>query len=167
MHNLWTTLDTTSARKPVGFTSLKAYLRRSNYTLEHAIISSRASFDSTKLQYVTEKCKQLKILEMRGTGILSGSLDAALPHARRLENLKTGSNMRMSMATASRAIEAARNTIVTASFLDVVATNSPNSGAPFRHTAKRLKDLEIRCNSGGIIMDLVRRFLPSFGSWLF
>lgn len=158
MHKLWMTLDTTSARKSIGFTSLKAYLRRSNYTLEHAIISTKAGFDSSKLQFVTEKCKRLKILDMRGFGIVSGSLAAALPHAQQLASLTTAKNLEVTLSGVAEAIKATRKSIVTASFLNVVGA-SPHSASPnFTFLAQNLKELEIRSRQT-LFVDLVRRSL--------
>src|SRR6266496_6029777 len=86
-HKLWTTFDTTSARKPISKSSLRLHLRRSNYTLDRAIITTKARFDLEKMKYLTRTCKKLKYLEMRGSGIIGESLTSALPEARSLEKI--------------------------------------------------------------------------------
>lgn len=119
LHDLWMKLDTTTTRKAIGMPSLKAYLRRSNYNLNHAIISSKAGFDAPKLLFLTKTCKSLKILDMRGSGPLSNSLATALPLAQQLQKLTTSANLEMTASGVNYALKTCPTTLIHASFLNV------------------------------------------------
>lgn len=93
IRSLWTTLDTTNIHNPVPIKSLKTYLRRSNYTLNRAIINLKLSADRGRLQYILEKCKFLKELEVRGSSKLDESLFNIFSSAKEIENLYITQNV--------------------------------------------------------------------------
>jgi hypothetical protein len=90
-NDLWTTLDTRSARRGVRMDSLKAYLRRSKYGVDRAyFITKTPYFSSRQLEMITRTCKRLKYLECSDTGSsspLGTSLLSALPMATGLRTL--------------------------------------------------------------------------------
>ena len=114
---LWTTLDTTPARKAISQTALKALLKRSNYKLEHAIITSRALFDAYKMSYLTRTCKKLKSLEIRGVGTIGNSLTAALPDATSLETLTVSDKCEIGLGSVQLALRTCQKSIKHAAFL--------------------------------------------------
>ncbi len=85
-HDLWTILDLRSARRYVRLDSLKVHLRRSNYGLERAILTTNPQiFGSSNIQVLTRLSKKLSHLEITSGGYLGNSLLDALPKA---ENLR-------------------------------------------------------------------------------
>jgi F-box/TPR repeat protein Pof3 len=118
-HQLWTTFDTTYTRKPISQTSLKVHLRRSNYTLDKAVISMKAKFDATKMKYLTRTCKKLRHLEISGIVVIGDSLTAALPLAQSLQTLILSRNCEISLAAVHSALKACQKTLVAATFLRV------------------------------------------------
>jgi F-box/TPR repeat protein Pof3 len=116
-HKLWTTFDTSRARKPVTKHSLRLHLCRSNYTLNSAIISMGAKFDEDKLTYLTKTCKQLKRLEIKGNGVIGDSLVAALPLARNLSCLTVCVHIHLGVLLLS--LETCQKTLVEAAFTNI------------------------------------------------
>jgi F-box/TPR repeat protein Pof3 len=111
MHTLWTTLDTTSTRKAITHQSLKAYLKRSNYSIDHAIISTRASFDAFKLSYISKHCKNLQALELRGIGIIDNSLVTMLPFAHQLQTLSLSKGIEVRVSALERVFKDCHKTL--------------------------------------------------------
>ncbi len=121
-HKLWTTFDTRYTRKSVSLTSLKLHLKRSNYTLNKAIISIKAKFDITRMQYLTRTCAKLEYLEICGSGVIGDSLTSAMPFAKNLRTIICGTNCEISLAAVQSVLESCRNTLVEASFLRIKLT---------------------------------------------
>ncbi|TVY75748.1 F-box/TPR repeat protein pof3 [Lachnellula suecica] len=116
---LWSTLDTTSAKKAMSHKSLKAHLKRSKYTLDHAIITLRAALDVQKMSYITTNCKNLRRLEIHGSGVIGDSLVKSLPFARNLDTIFVSSNCQMTWSAYEEALKACSKTISSATFLHV------------------------------------------------
>ena len=98
---------------------MKVHLRRSNYTLENAIINSKANFDAIRMSYLTKTCKQLKNLDFTGSGTIGDSLIAALPFAQRLTSLNVSANYEISASTVLNALNICKKTLKHAKFLRV------------------------------------------------
>ncbi|TAQ84769.1 hypothetical protein B7494_g6925 [Chlorociboria aeruginascens] len=146
-HKLWTTLDMTSTRRKVSLHSLKKHLRRSNYTVDRAMISLKAGFDSVKMQYLIRTCKSLRHLEIHGQGIVGDSLTSALPLARNLETILVSKNTKISLVSVEQALKAVHTTIADASFLNVLCR--PNEMARLKQwpMIQSLKTLNLRSSS--------------------
>jgi F-box/TPR repeat protein Pof3 len=115
---LWTTFDTRTSRRPVGLHSLKMHLRRSNYALDKAIISWRAKFDGAKMAYLTRTCKQLRHLEMDGSGgVIGDSLNNALPLAQNLRTLIISRTCHIPPRAMLLALRICQKTLVKAEFV--------------------------------------------------
>ena len=98
---------------------MKVHLRRSNYTLETAIINYKAKFDAIRMSYLTKTCKQLRNLEFTGTGVIGDSLTAALPFAQSLTSLSVSGNYEISVSAVLNALNICKNTLTDAKFLRV------------------------------------------------
>jgi len=118
-YKIWTTFDTTRTRKAVSQNSLKIHLRRSNYTLNTAIISARSQFDAKKLTFLTKTCKQLKHLEFNGTGIIGDSLVTALPFAKSLTSITISTNYTIGLSAVMSVLKICQETLKHARFLRV------------------------------------------------
>ena len=99
--------------------SLKLHLKRSNYTLDKAIISMKAKFDDTRMLFLTRTCKKLKYLEICGSGVIGDSLTVALPHAKGLETIVLGQNCEISLAVVQSVLKICQQTLVETTFLRV------------------------------------------------
>lgn len=119
-HKLWTTLDTSSTRKPISQNALKVYLRRSNYTLDNATINSRAQFDDKKWTYLMKTCKSLTHLKVNGAGLIGNSLTTALPLASSLTSIIVSANCEISLSAIITVLQCCQKTLVDAKFLSVV-----------------------------------------------
>ena len=153
MHELWTTLDTSSTRKPVKKQSLKSHVRRSNYTINHAIISMKASLDSSQMQYLTRTCKKLKTLEMCGFGIIGSSLVDALPDAHSLESLTVAHTCEISLGNVRQALRIRNKSLLNASFQQIKGKDFSRSFSNFGKI-EVLKSLELR-SVDGCTLDIV------------
>ncbi len=116
---LWTTLDTTYARKAVSMKSLKIHLRRSNYTLDRAFITLKAYIDTDKMKYITKTCKQLRELHVGGNGVIGDSLASALPGTTKLESISISQSTEISLNYAQAVIRACHASLVDVKFLNV------------------------------------------------
>lgn len=122
-HKLWTTLDTTCARKPISLASMKIHLRRSNYTLDRAIITMRANFDAQKLGFLTRTCKSLRSLELNGNGVIGTSLTSALPKANKLESIVVSKITEMTISHVKESLKHCQETLLEGKFLLVRGHN--------------------------------------------
>lgn len=160
-HKLWTTLDTTYARKPINLRSLKAHLRRSKYTTDVAIITLRAGLDIQKMTYLMSSCKLLRRLEIHGSGVIGDSLTKSLTHSRSIEKLYVSASCQITFSAIEEALKASRNTVADATFLQVrtrgMADFYPSIDFPRFDSLKRLR---LKAQNGGII-NLVSPFLVS------
>ncbi|TVY36460.1 F-box/TPR repeat protein [Lachnellula subtilissima] len=118
-HKLWTTLDTTFAKKSMNHKSLKAHLKRSNYTLDHAIITLRAGLDLQKMTYITSSCKNLRRLEIRGSGVIGESLTKSVPYSRSLKVVSVSSGCAITPSAVHETLTSLRKTITEAYFMCV------------------------------------------------
>ncbi|KAF7952974.1 hypothetical protein EAE96_006196 [Botrytis aclada] len=87
-HKLWTTFDTSLTRRGLSQKSLRAYLRRSNYTVDEAILRCD-TIDAAKLQYLVRTCTKLQRLTIRNknNAVIGETLTSALPLAKSLQYL--------------------------------------------------------------------------------
>ena len=115
---LWTTFDTRATRRPVSLHSLKMHLRRSKYTLNKAIINWRAKFDGAKMEYLMRTCKQLRHLEMDGSGgVIGDSLTNAIPLAQNLRTLTVSGTCHITPKAMLLALTTCQKTLVSGVFL--------------------------------------------------
>lgn len=117
-HKLWTTLDTTNAKKTINQKSLAIHFRRSKWTLDRAVLTMKA-IDSKGLAYITKYCKMLKDLQMHGRGMIADSLTSALKDAKSLETLYVSQDTEITLSAVQTAIGHCKNSLVTATFLKV------------------------------------------------
>ncbi|TVY57708.1 F-box/TPR repeat protein pof3 [Lachnellula cervina] len=125
-HKLWTTLDTTYAKKSMNHKSLKAHLKRSNYTLDHAIITLRAGLDLQKMTYITSSCKNLRRLEIRGSGVIGESLTKSVPYSHSLNAVSVSGSCAITSSAVHETLASLRRTITEAYFLCVKGSLHPN-----------------------------------------
>ncbi|EPE29442.1 RNI-like protein [Glarea lozoyensis ATCC 20868] len=107
---LWTTLDTTYAKKNVSLSSLKAYTKRSNYKLDRAILSNRC------------------LVEVRGSTMIGESLKASLPFAQSLESIVLSKNTIIGINSAQQALECCRTTLTHVKFLHLKGSRLAGAG---------------------------------------
>ncbi|KAL2071543.1 hypothetical protein VTL71DRAFT_12778 [Oculimacula yallundae] len=117
--NLWTTLDTTYARRAVSMKSLKVHFRRSKYTLERAVITLRASIDSEKMNFIAKTCKNLRELHVAGNGIIGEALHSALPGVTSLQTVSTSHGTEVPLHTVQSVIRACHKSLVDVKFLQI------------------------------------------------
>lgn len=120
-HKMWTTLDTSKVKRPVSLNSLKVHLRRSNYTLDKAIINSRSQFDAKKFTFLTRTCKQLKDLRLVGNGIIGSSLLESIPLAKNLTSISVAVGYEIGISTVSSILEICQKSLAHASFRAVTS----------------------------------------------
>ncbi|KAH8687214.1 hypothetical protein BGZ60DRAFT_521877 [Tricladium varicosporioides] len=118
-HKLWTTLDTTTASKPISQNSLRAYVRRSNYTLERALITQKARLDTQKISYLTKHCKKLRHIDILGHGVIGDSLTTSVQLAKSLEIINVSKNCFITVSAIRDILKACKATLIEASFLRV------------------------------------------------
>lgn len=97
--DLWTKLDTTYCRKSMSFMSLQIHLRRSKYTLDSALVTMKANYDSKKMGYLMRKCKELRELRIHGQGLIGESLSSSVPMALNLKVLHVSHATEASLGT--------------------------------------------------------------------
>jgi len=102
--------------------SLKAHLKRSKYTLNHAIVTLRAGLDIQKMTYITSNCKNLRRLEIRGSGLIGDSLTKSVPYARILGTIFVSSNSEITASAVQRTFTSCCTTINEATFLRVTGS---------------------------------------------
>ena len=102
--------------------SLKAQLKRSNYTLDHAIVTLRAGLDIQKMTYITSNCKNLRRLEIRGSGLIGDSLTKSVPYARNLGSIFVSSNSEITASAVQKTLTSCCKTITEATFLCVTGS---------------------------------------------
>ncbi|KAL3422552.1 hypothetical protein PVAG01_06708 [Phlyctema vagabunda] len=124
-HKLWTFLNTRPARRAFGQKALRAYLRRSNYTLDTAWITmgpeSKGGFNDSRLSYLTRTCQQLQNLEISGPGTIGDSLVKALPLSKNLQTLVVHKNCEVPLDCVVSVLNSNRATLREVSFLAVRA----------------------------------------------
>ncbi|KAA8565275.1 hypothetical protein EYC84_011000 [Monilinia fructicola] len=125
-HKLWTTLDTTCTRKELSQKALRAYLKRSNYTICEARIRN-GSMESAKFQYLIRTCTKLKRLEISGGDPVGESLTSALSLAKALQYLKVSWECMISFPSALESLRHIQATIVEVTFGDIRYHISSNS----------------------------------------
>ncbi|ESZ92258.1 hypothetical protein SBOR_7347 [Sclerotinia borealis F-4128] len=114
-HKLWTTLDTSTTRKLISQRALRAYLRRSNYTVDEATIRNN-TIDPARLQYLTRTCTKLHRLTICGNNPIGETLTSALPLAKSLQYLKTAWTSQIYFRSALESLRLVQATIVAAEF---------------------------------------------------
>ncbi|KAF5875213.1 putative f-box domain protein [Botrytis fragariae] len=142
-HKLWTTFDTSITRRGLSQKSLRAYLRRSNYTVDEAILRYD-TIDAAKLQYLIRTCTKLQRLTIRNknNAVIGETLTSALPLAKSLQNL----NLQMCQISFRSALESLRHvqaSIVQAELMGVHHT-SRDAGCIWPRL-ENLRDLKV-CN---------------------
>ncbi|KAG0652565.1 hypothetical protein D0Z07_0160 [Hyphodiscus hymeniophilus] len=153
-----------STRKPVSFNALKLHLKRSNYTLDRAIISTKAYFDVKRFEYLFRTCKRLSTLEICGSGVIGDTLVSALPRAKCLETISCGVNCEISLRTVQTVLRTCQETLREATFLRVKGSMAgfvPNSWPELR----RLRILNLRCFGDAILeINGLRDSIPNIKS---
>lgn len=95
-------------------------MKRSNYGVTDAVITSKASFDAYKMGYLTRTCKQLKSIDIRGPGMIGDSLISALHNAHQLKKLSVSNTREITLASVTTALEICQKSLIEASFLCVI-----------------------------------------------
>lgn len=154
-HKLWTILDTTDVKKLITQRSLKAHLRRSNWTLERAIITGKAGIDAQKMSFMIRNCKKLREIQIHNLNFIGDSLTSTLPDAKKLETLVVGRNAQISLSTVQTLLRACAETLLNASFLTV--RGNPSSFVAGRWTLlESLQTLNLRGEKGSAtLLDIV------------
>ncbi|KAI9644137.1 hypothetical protein NHQ30_007490 [Ciborinia camelliae] len=117
-HKLWTTIDTSIGRGKLSQKALKAYLKRSNYTLYEANIRY-ATIDAAQLQYLTRTCTKLQRFTICDGGHIGESLTSALSLAKSLQYLHISQTSEISFRSVLESLRHVKSTIVEAEFLNV------------------------------------------------
>lgn len=122
-HKLWTTLDTSITRRGLSQKSLRAYLRRSDYTVDEAILRYD-TIDAAKLQYLIRACTKLQRLTIhnKNNAAIGETLTSALPFAKSLQYF----NLQMFEISFRSVVESLRHvqaSIVEAEFMGVHHTS--------------------------------------------
>ena len=125
---LWTTLDTTLAKRNLSLSALKAYAKRSKHSLDKAILSNRCLVDASRLQYLTKHCRNLEYLEIRGSTMIGESLKSSLPFAKSLKSLTLSKNTIIGINSAQQALECCRTTLTHVKFLHVKGSRMAGHG---------------------------------------
>jgi F-box/TPR repeat protein Pof3 len=155
---LWTTLDTTCAKRIVSLLSLRAYLKRSNYTLDTAVISKGFIIDKSRLLYLTKHCKKLRHLEIRGNSMIGASLISSLPFAENLESIILSKNTIIGVSSAQDVLKSCRKTLTEVKFLSVKGSRMAGSGSwPI---LPRLRSLCLKAD-GNFLLDMVSLFISN------
>lgn len=118
-HKLWTTLDTSNVKKPISYKSLKIHLRRSNYTLEQAIIKKGTGIEAERLELLTKNCKKLRELHFIGSGSIGDSLVQSIRHAHNLESLAVGRGLQITLSAVQAILSDCKEHVINATFLNV------------------------------------------------
>jgi len=137
-YKLWTTFDTTFTKRNINKSSLRAYLKRSNYTVNKAIISMAAKLDASRLQYLTRSCEKLRHLEFSGHSTIGESLVSAVPFAKSLEVIRTSPGCRITESSIESVLKHVSKTVVDASFLGIL-----HAGSSVTWTWPKLESLKI------------------------
>ncbi|KAF7874067.1 hypothetical protein EAF04_002739 [Stromatinia cepivora] len=124
-HKLWTTLDTIDTRKQISQKALRAYLRRSNYTVDEANIRN-GTLAAAKLQYLTRTCTKLQRLTIYGNNPIGETLISALPMAKTLQYLNS-CGCEISFRAVLEALRQVQASIVEAKFLTVNCLSSDSA----------------------------------------
>ncbi|KAJ8062448.1 hypothetical protein OCU04_008986 [Sclerotinia nivalis] len=124
-HKLWTTLDTIDTRKQISRKALRAYLRRSNCTLDEANIRN-GTLAAAKLQYLTRTCTKLQRLTIYGNNTIGETLISALPMAKSLQYLNL-CGCEISFRAVLEALRQVQASIVEAKFLNVSCLSSDSA----------------------------------------
>jgi F-box/TPR repeat protein Pof3 len=133
--------------------SLKIHLRRSNWTLERAIISSKAGIDSQKLGLITRYCKRLREVQFLGSNFIGDTLTSNLPQAKKLDTLIVGEGSEVNLSTVQTILGSCGDALVDVTLLQV--RGSPTRFIPGKWPAvESLKRLRLKSDMDSIL-DLV------------
>ncbi|KAK0108413.1 hypothetical protein ONS95_003221 [Cadophora gregata] len=161
---LWTTLDTTHARRAVSLRSIKIHLRRSNYTLDRAIITLKAYIDAEKMKFITRTCKNLRELHITGNGVIGDTLYCGLPGATSLETISTSHSTEIPLHAVQSVLKACHKSLVDIKFLQI-----RGSRAAFIHgkwtMAESLKTIHLKAGQDACLdFDGLRDNTPNASS---
>ncbi|KAF7895486.1 uncharacterized protein EAF01_009448 [Botrytis porri] len=120
---LWTTFDTSITRRGLSQKSLRAYLRRSNYTVDEAILRYD-TINAANLQHLIRTCTKLQRLTIRNknNSVIGETLTSVLPLAKSLRYL----NLQMfeiSFRTVLESLRHVQASIVEAEFMGIHHTS--------------------------------------------
>ncbi|PQE21115.1 f-box domain protein [Rutstroemia sp. NJR-2017a WRK4] len=138
-HKLWTTLDTSCAKRQLSQKALRAHVKRSNYTIDR-VITSQAGIDAQRLQYLTKYCKKLQYLKICYSGLIGETLLSALPMANNLAHLELSSVCSIKLTAVIDALNMVKDTIEVARFYHVTGARIRNAVWP---RLEALKDLHL------------------------
>jgi len=117
--HLWTTLDTTHARRAVSLRSMKIHFRRSKYTLDRAVITLKAYIDAEKMKFITKTCKNLRELHIAGNGVIGDTLYCGLPGNTALQMISTSHGTEIPLHAVQSVIKACHKSLVDIKFLQI------------------------------------------------
>ncbi|TGO59461.1 hypothetical protein BCON_0044g00190 [Botryotinia convoluta] len=148
-HKLWTTFDTSISRRSLPQRSLRAYLKRSNYTVVEADIEYDR-IDAAKLQYLIRTCTKLQRLTIRSriNAVVGETLTSALPLAKSLQYLSL-QMFKFPFQSVIESLQHVQATIVKAMFLGVDYT-SRDIGCIWPRL-ENLRDLKVSTGIGSMI----------------
>jgi F-box/TPR repeat protein Pof3 len=111
------------------------------------------AIDSKRLAYITKYCKNLKELQMHGSGMIADSLALALKDAKELETLYVSRNTEITLSAVQTALGQCKNTLVTATFLKITG---PRGGFLYDRwpAMPSIKTLHLE-SDGQSVLDLV------------
>ncbi|CAD6500958.1 BgTH12-06659 [Blumeria graminis f. sp. triticale] len=120
MRYLWTTIDTRYARRPIASRALQAYLRRSNFTVNRALVNLRSFAHERKMKYLMETCRGLRDLRIYGYGYIEKALTNSLAIAGGIQKLHLSESTRVTISTMILSFKACQKTLIEAKFLCVI-----------------------------------------------
>ncbi|KAH9213407.1 hypothetical protein DL95DRAFT_339186 [Leptodontidium sp. 2 PMI_412] len=116
---LWTTFDTTHARRAISLKSIKIHLRRSKYTLDRAVITLKAYIGSDKMKFIAKTCKNLREIHIHGNGLIGDTLYSALPGSTALRTISTSVGTEIPLYAIQSVIKTCHKSLVDIKFLQI------------------------------------------------
>lgn len=139
--------------------SLMVHLRRSKYTLDSALITTKAGYDTERMKFLTRSCKELRELRILGHGLIGESLSESIPMAKKLQSLYISGQTEVSIATIASCMKNSEQ-IVDMTFLKAKGSaNTFRTGAWLAGKNENIKRLELRADKRSQ-MDIVSLSLP-------
>ncbi|CAD6500960.1 BgTH12-06666 [Blumeria graminis f. sp. triticale] len=116
---LWTTLYTSRACQPISLKALEQYLKRSDSTVDNALLHLESFADKANMEYLTNTCHRLIDLRIHGEGTLSQSQAAFLATAKGIQKLHLSQDTQVTCQTMVFISDICRQTLKEAKFLHV------------------------------------------------
>ncbi|RKF64198.1 putative f-box tpr repeat containing protein pof3 [Erysiphe neolycopersici] len=137
-HSLWKILDLSDARRYVPMDGLKAYLKRSNYSLNLAEFQLNSFVDSGRIEYIIENCKCLKELKVYGRDWRGNMMFNSLSSAKQIMLLYISNRIHMSLSVVISTLKRCQDTVVDVTFGNLDRTILNISDWPRLHKLRSL-----------------------------